>query len=106
MIKTQKYTAANLAEAYIIQALLKYESIQATILGDNLTIAAGGLPADVFNVNLLIEETQFIKAMEIIKNYEERLKLSLDSKDVWKCNSCDKMNPCSFEICWSCQLAK
>ena len=72
MIKTQKYTAANLAEAYIIQALLKHESIQTIIIGDNLTIAAGGLPADVFNIDLLIEEIQFTKAMEIIKNYEKK----------------------------------
>ena len=77
-----------------------------TILGENLTIAAGGLPADVFHVDLLIEESQFSKAIEVISKYEEKLKLSSKGLDSWKCNDCDNLNPNSFEICWNCQSSK
>ena len=103
MSKIKKYTAANLTEAYLIQGLLEQESISVTILGENLTIAVGGLPADVYHVDLLIEESQYTKALNIILEYENKLKSSLEILDNWKCDNCDNLNPNSFEICWNCQ---
>ena len=103
MDNIKKYTAANLTEAYLIQGLLEQESILVTILGENLTIAAGGLPADVFHVDLLIEEYQYAKAVKIILEYEKKLKLSSQKLENWRCDDCDNLNPNSFDICWNCQ---
>ena len=103
MSKIKKYTAANLTEAYLIQGLLEQESILVTILGENLTIAAGGLPTDVFHVDLLIEESQYAKAVKIILEYEKKLRISSQRLENWRCDGCDNLNPNSFEICWNCQ---
>tara|TARA_B100001741_G_C16211719_1_gene440622 strand:- start:51 stop:380 length:330 start_codon:yes stop_codon:yes gene_type:complete len=100
------YLAANSAEAHIIQGLLVRESIKVNLVGEGLSIAAGGLPADVYQIKILVEEKQYNKALDIIKEYEKILKSENIDQGEWRCMHCDNLNPKTFDICWSCNSSK
>ena len=68
------YLAANDIEAHMIQGVLERESIETSLSGEGLSIAAGGLPTDVIQVEILVNEEKYAKAMEIIAKYEEKIK--------------------------------
>jgi len=97
------YSAENATEAHLIEGLLEQESIDATLSGENLTIAAGALPTDVFQVEILVDEDKYSEALKIISNYEEMLRLPPKDGENWECEECNQVNPDTFEICWSCQ---
>ena len=97
------YSAANAIEAHMIQGLLERESIETNLSGEGLAIATGGLPTDVIQVEILINEEKYAEALEIISNYEGILKLPAKDGENWECEECNKINPETFEICWSCQ---
>ena len=100
------YSAANATEAHLIKGLLEQESIETRLSGENLSIAAGGLPTDVMQVEILVNEDKFTSAMEIISNYEQTLKLPAQDGMSWECDKCSSVNPETFEICWSCQASR
>ena len=97
------YSAANAIEAHMIQGLLEKESISTNLSGEGLSIAIGGLPTDVIQVDILVDEEKHAEALEIISNYEEILKLPAKDGESWECEECNKVNPETFELCWSCQ---
>ena len=97
------YTAANSTEAHLIKGLLKQESIHATIIGEKLSVAVGALPTDVLQVDILVEKEKYEDALEIILKYEKILGNSARDGESWECDSCNKINPEVFNICWSCQ---
>ena len=43
------------------------------------------------------------EALKIISNYEEILRQPAQDGESWECEECNKVNPDTFEICWSCQ---
>lgn len=100
------YLAANSAEAYLIQGLLNRESIEVNLIGEGLSIAAGGLPADVYHIKIMVQEVQYTKASEIVQKYEKSLKNNLQDQSDWECQKCASLNPDSFEICWKCQESR
>ena len=69
------YSAANAIEAHMIQGLLEQESISTNLSGEGLSIATGGLPTDVIQVDILVDEEKHAEALQTISNYEEILKL-------------------------------
>ena len=97
------YSAANAMEAHLIQGLLEQESIEINLSGEDLSIAKGRLPADVIQVGILVDEEKYAEALEFISNYEEILRQPAKDGESWECEECNKVNPDSFEICWSCQ---
>ena len=97
------YSAANATEAHLIQGLLEQESIETSLSGEGLSIAWGGLPTDVNQVELLVNEDKYAEAVEIISIYEQTLREPARDGKIWECAECTNVNPESFEICWSCQ---
>ena len=97
------YSAANSIEAHMIQGLLERNSIETNLSGEGLAIATGGLPTDVIQVDILVEEEKHAEALEIISNYEEILRQPAQDGESWECEECNKVNPDTFEICWNCQ---
>ena len=97
------YSAANTTEAYLIRGLLNQSSIESEIQGENLTIAAGGLPADVYQVDVFVDDSKYSEALEVILNYEQILHKPAKDGESWECEGCEKINPDTFEICWNCQ---
>ena len=100
------YSAANAIEAHMIQGLLEQESISANLFGEGLSIATGGLPTDVIQVDILVDEEKYAEALEIISNYEEILRQPAQDGESWECEDCNKVNPETFEMCWSCQAIR
>ena len=97
------YSAANAIEAHMIQGLLEEKSISTNLSGEGLSIATGGLPTDVIQVEILVDEEKYAEALEIISNYEQLLKQPAQNGESWECEECNKVNPDTFEICWNCQ---
>ena len=100
------YSAANAIEAHMIQGLLEKESISTNLSGEGLSIATGGLPTDVIQVDILVDEEKHAEALQIISNYEEILREPAQGGESWECEECNKVNPGTFEICWSCQAIR
>ena len=46
------------------------------------------------------------EALEIISNYEQLLKEPAQDGESWECEECNKVNPETFEMCWSCQAIR
>ena len=100
------YSAANAIEAHIIQGLLEQESISTNLSGEGLSIATGGLPTDVIQVEILVDEDKHAEALQIISKYEEILRQPAQDGESWEREECNKVNPETFEICWSCQAIR
>ena len=97
------YSAANSVEAHMIQGLLEQESIGTNLSGESLSTVWGGLQTDFNEVEILVDEEKYAEALEIIANYEQLLKEPAQNGESWECEECNKVNPETFEICWSCQ---
>ena len=97
------YSAANATEAHLIKGLLENESIETTLSGEGLSIAMGGLPTDVIQVGIMVNEDKYAESLEIISNYEQTLREPAQDGKSWECNECKQVNPEIFEICWNCQ---
>ena len=97
------YSAANSTEAHLIQGLLEQKSIKTNLSGESLSTVWGGLQTDFNEVEILVDEEKYIEALEIISNYEEMLRQPAQDGESWECKKCNKVNPETFEICWSCQ---
>ena len=95
------YKAANTNEAYFIKGLLKKYRIEIKLLGENLSVAMGGLPLEVIQVDLFVLKNKFDEAKKIIKKYENELKNTKILKN-WICSKCSKSNPRTFDLCWNC----
>jgi len=97
------YYAANSTEAHLIKGLLENDGISTMLFGEDLSIGVGELPVDVLQVEIKVDKKKYIKALEIISNYEKRNNEINDKKHIWTCTNCNCINPGNFEICWSCQ---
>ena len=97
------YLAANATEAHLIQGLLEQKSIKTNLSGESLSTVWGGLQTDFNEVEILVDEKKYAEALEIISNYEEILRQPAQDGESWECEECNKVNPDTFEICWSCQ---
>ena len=97
------YSAANSTEAHLIQGLLELASIETSLSGEGLSIATGGLPTDVIQVELMVNKDKIAEALAIIFNYEQALKGPVQDGKSWECKKCGKISPENFEICWNCQ---
>ena len=100
------YSAANITEAHLIQGILEWESIGTYLSGENLSTIWGGLQTDFSQVDILVDEEKYAEAVEIISKYEEILKEPAQDGKSWQCEECNKVNPETFEICWSCQAIR
>ena len=100
------YTAADTTEAHLIKGVLEQSGIEATLSGESLSIGIGGLPIEVAQVEVKVNENQFEEAVTIIKDYEDKMQRDDEESTQWECNNCTKMNPASFGICWNCQTEK
>ena len=97
------YSAANAAEAHLIQGLLQQDSIETILKGEGLSNVWGGLQTDFNQVEILADEDKHAEAIEIISRYQEILRQPAQDGISWECEGCHSVNPEKFEICWSCQ---
>ena len=100
------YSAANATAAHLIQGLLEQKSIKTNLAGESLSTVWGGLQTDFNEVEILVDEEKYAEALQIIANYEDILKQPAQDGESWECEECNKVNPETFEMCWSCQAIR
>ena len=100
------YSATNATEAHLIKGLLEQKSIKTILSGESLSTVWGGLQTDFNEVEILVDEEKYAEALEIISNYEEILRQPAQDGERWECEECNKVNPETFEMCWSCQTIR
>ena len=94
------YTAADLAEANLLQGLLANAGIQVHIFNYYAQGASGEIPPDQIRPQLWLEiKTDQDKALAIINDYERN---AAKYKDTVFCRVCHEANPATFELCWHC----
>ena len=104
MIQYRKlYSASNMTEACLIKGILEEHSIETNLKGDNLSIGIGELPVDVISVDLFVNVEKYDDAMDIVHDYEKKIREPSQDNKSWKCEKCDNMNPENFTLCWNCQ---
>ena len=104
MIQYRKlYSAANMIEGSLIKGILEEHSIETNLRGGNLSVGIGELPVDVISVDLLVNVDKFEEAMDIVREYEKKLREPSQDNKTWECEKCDNMNPENFTLCWNCQ---
>ncbi|MGF1691688.1 DUF2007 domain-containing protein [Photobacterium kagoshimensis] len=91
------YRAANNLEAHCLKGLLESDHIAVKLTGENLSSAAGELPADVVEVSLWVDEPDMPQASSILQRYEQS-----QNGQAWQCAQCNEINEAQFELCWQC----
>ncbi|KMV28945.1 DUF2007 domain-containing protein [Photobacterium swingsii] len=91
------YRAANSLEAHCLKGLLESDNIAVKLTGENLSSAAGELPANVVEVSLWVDEPDRVKAASILQRYEQS-----QNGQAWRCVQCHEVNDAQFEVCWQC----
>ncbi len=93
------YSAANLPDAYIVLGLLKHAGIDARVFNQNAQSGMGEIPfTHVYPEIWLLNETEWMRAKEIIKAHEHA---PVNSGTIF-CPVCKEANPGNFQICWNC----
>jgi len=93
------YTAANLAEAYLIRGLQSAVRIESKIFNENAQGAVGEIPfTQAYPEIWLVDEIDLPHAQEVILKYEG----SVGNSHHIACTSCGETNPPTFEVCWNC----
>ena len=64
------YKAANSNEAHFIKGLLEQNSFDVKLLGENLSVAMGGLPLEVIQVDILVHKTNYDEAKAILEKLD------------------------------------
>lgn len=97
----QLYQAADRIEAQLLRDLLDRHHIQAEILGDYLSGAAGELPANIYPSVWVIEDQDLTRARELLDSWlSENAERS--SASSWVCRGCGELLAGSFDLCWRC----
>ncbi|UCH54187.1 MAG: DUF2007 domain-containing protein [Pseudomonadota bacterium] len=94
------YSAANLAEAYLVRELLARAGIAVRVFNEHAQGGLGEIPFTQAFPELWIENSgDATRALEVVREYEHALH---DARPARRCTVCAEENPASFELCWRC----
>ncbi|QUJ67354.1 DUF2007 domain-containing protein [Photobacterium sp. GJ3] len=96
----QIYHAGNALEAHLVKGMLEHAGIDVRLTGENLSAAAGELPADVVQVALWVQEKDVSRASQLVMGYEQ------GGFTPWRCPACGELNEGQFDWCWQCSTDK
>ena len=98
------YSAVDVPEAHLVQAMLLDAGIEARIVGDHLQGAVGDLPAVSIAPRIWVHAQNVEKARQIILAWQQEKRDSrAGDASKWKCSGCGETNEPAFELCWNCQ---
>ncbi|HYO08276.1 MAG TPA: DUF2007 domain-containing protein [Tepidisphaeraceae bacterium] len=103
------YTAQELTRAHFVRALLDREGIEATVLGDHLSLAVGGLPVTRGTLPAVwVPADAEAQAREIVQQYEGGATPARAVTDArpWTCPRCGEAIEPQFTDCWNCQASR
>ncbi len=95
------YTAANLAEATLLQHLLQHSGVAVHVLNQHAAGALGEIPFGATGPQLWITQPQQeTHARALIDEFLNRKPAAEQ-----ECPACGERNPGEFETCWNCGAA-
>jgi hypothetical protein len=92
------YEARDALQANLLRDHLAAHHIQAVVLGDYLSGAAGQLPAVNFPVVWLVEDRDLPRARQLLEVFLSPLPAAAP----WTCPNCGAEVDGEFELCWQC----
>lgn len=95
------YEAADRIEAQMLTDELLGAGVEAVILGDYLTGAAGELPANIWPAVWVVSDGDFDKARQVLQRFTNHQKLKQEESD-WRCMKCGEWVDATFDVCWNC----
>jgi hypothetical protein len=99
------YQARDRIEAQLLLAHLDRHLVEAVILGDYLSGAAGGLPADIGPAIWVVEDDDLERARELLGRFHADTQRPSDVA-TWHCSGCGESVDGDFDLCWNCGQAR
>ena len=97
------YEAADAFEARWLADWLRQRGVPNVVLGDALAGAAGQLPANVFPVVWLVNDSDRYRAERLL---EEFFRDAEGAAGPWRCPACGEKVEAGFDLCWNCGAAR
>lgn len=93
------YSAASLAEAYLLRDMLSDAGIRARVLNEHAQGGLGEIPFTHTYPEIWIErDHEMERAQKLVGEFEARH----ESEVYVDCPRCGEQNPENFETCWHC----
>ena len=93
------YQARDQVEAQLLKDYLFRQGVEAVILNDFLSGAAGGVPANIYPTLWLLEQRELDKARRLTEQF---FRQRTESGAPWVCEVCGVSVDAGFEVCWNC----
>jgi hypothetical protein len=102
------YIAMNPTDAYLLKGLLESEGVKAVVQGEFLwtTRGEGPITTDTAPSVWVTDDTDFERAMEIVREFQSSEGMSGPENKEWKCNNCNEINEGQFTECWHCGTSR
>jgi hypothetical protein len=94
------YQARDRIEAQLLLDLLTGHRIEAVVLRDSLSGAAGELPADITPALWLTDARDLERARALIEEFLNPPPGLADNP--WECPACGEQVEGDFDLCWNC----
>lgn len=102
------YMAMNPTDAHLLKGLLESKGIEAVVQGEFLWSTRGEVPITTETAPSVwvIDDADYEKAMEIVKEFQSSENISGSGNKEWKCANCNESNEGQFTECWNCGTAR
>jgi hypothetical protein len=94
------YQARDRIEAQFLRDYLDRHLIEATILGDYLSGAAGELPLDIYPAVWVMHDEDVPRAETLLARFLQEQ--AADDGVPWTCPGCGERVEAGFDLCWNC----
>ena len=108
MALVKVYTAHDSTTAHFVRTLLEREGIAATVLGDRLALALGGIPfVNGTMPAVWVSDMQRPAAEKIVRQFREGgIRFAFAGQSSWTCPKCGETIEPQFTDCWNCGAAR
>jgi hypothetical protein len=95
------YQARDRIEAELLRDFLDRHLVEAVVLGDYLSGAAGGLPADISPSVWILEDEHRERGRDLLDRFQaDRARQHPGA--AWICGRCGESVEGDFDLCWNC----
>jgi hypothetical protein len=104
MALVKVFTSNDSMQAHFVCSLLEQEGIAATVLGDKLALALGGVPMTSGTLpGVWVAEEAHDRAVEVVQRVRKGgVREQLANVASWTCPKCGEVIEPQFTECWSC----
>jgi len=99
------YQAADRIEAQLLMDFLMDHHVQAVVLGDYLSGAAGELSALEYPSVWLLEERDYALGRKLLEQFQQGVE-DKARRPPWNCPNCGESVAAGFDLCWNCGVSR